>query len=258
MVEGNRGKGIAERIVEPIQAAIQATLAQDRQTAALGEALDTAEWEQAAAMLLETPALLTHTAPQQVAALARPSLPHFLPHAPLLLVETVLICAPAQWRAMSATERDLVTQQLTEAASPLATVEFAGESLSEADITVLGRLARQRQLPVLAWHTLGLGDAGAACLLRALVETEQGVVDSAAGAIVTSLDLRDNSLSKLPVQLLLLEQLTELRLEGNQDLGAMLALQAEGGLAAVLDYLRDLYLAPLPDSYLKSCHRNCG
>ena len=158
---------------------------------------------------------------------------------------------------MSATERDLVTQQLTEAASPLATVEFAGESLSEADITVLGRLARQRQLPVLAWHSLGLGDSGAACLLQALVETEQGVVDSAAAATVTSLDLRDNGLSKLPVQLLLLEQLTELRLEGNQDLGAMLALQAEGGLA-VLDYLRDLYLAPLPDSYLKACHRNCG
>ena len=53
MVQDNRGKGIAERIVGPIQAAIQGTMAQDRQTAALGEALDAAEWEQAAAMLLE-------------------------------------------------------------------------------------------------------------------------------------------------------------------------------------------------------------
>ena len=243
MVEGNRGKGIAERIVEPIQAAIQATMAQDRQTAALGEALDAAEWEQAAAMLLETPVLLTKL---------------LVDDAPLVNLENVLICAPSVLRSHATTERDLVTQQLTEAASPLATVDFASEPLSEADVAVLGRLARQRQLPVLVWHSLGLGDAGAACLLQALVETEQGVVDSAAAAIVTSLDLRDNGLSKLPVQLLLLEQLTELRLEGNQDLGAMLALQAEGGLAAVLDYLRDLYLAPLPDSYLKSCHRNCG
>lgn len=253
MVQGNRGKGIAERIVGPIQAAIQATMAQDRQTAALGEALDAAEWEQAAAMLLETPALLTQTAPHQVAALEHHSLPQFLPHASLLTLETVLICAPVHWRGLSATERDLVTQRLTKAASPLATVDFGSESLGEADITVLGSLARQRQLPVLAWHTLGLGDTGAACLLHALAETESGATGSGSAAAVTSLDLRDNGLTQLPVQLPLLKHLKELRLEGNVGLEAMLALQAEGGLAAVLDYLRDLYLARLLNSYVKYC-----
>ena len=64
----------------------------------------------------------------------------------------------------------------------------------------------------LDWSGLQLGDDGARQLVQTLVAGE-------AASAVTSLDLRNNNLSTLPLELHRLEQLTELQFEeGNPGL----------------------------------------
>ena len=109
-----------------------------------------------------------------------------------------------------------------------------------------GHLARERRLPQLVWAGLQLGDDGTQHFVKELAAGEEP-------SAVTSLDLRQNGLTTLPLELLKLSALTELRFGENPGLdptlGKVLSTQ---GLPGLLKMLPDLHGDPKPSYVLKT------
>eukprot|EP01047_Picozoa_sp_COSAG01_P088687 COSAG01_NODE_20989_length_923_cov_4.422330_1_plen_191_part_01 len=174
------------------------------------------QWEAAAALLEEFPALLTHgTTPA-------------MEHADLPLL---LAAAPRVAQRLDESQHELLRQTL--ASSALSGIDLCASPLGDSSRAVLARLARARRLPTLVWSGLQLGDGGAQQLVKELAAGDEP-------SAVTSLDLRQNGLTTLPLELLQLPALTELHFDGNPGVDRLAKLKSMYGLPGLLKLLPDL------------------
>jgi GTPase SAR1 family protein len=151
--------------------------------------LNEQQWEPAAALLQEFPALLTHG--------SQPAVEHT--ELPLLLAT-----APRVAQRLNEGQHERLRQTL--ATSALKGIDLRTILRGDASHVVLARLARERRLPTLVWAELQLGDGGAQQLVKELASGDEP-------SAVTSLDLRQNGLTTLPLELLELPVLTELQID---------------------------------------------
>eukprot|EP01049_Picozoa_sp_SAG25_P013343 SAG25_NODE_2040_length_2005_cov_1.699895_2_plen_621_part_01 len=198
------------------------------------------QWEAAAALLEEFPALLTHGSQPVV---DHTNLSSVLPHASSALAEQILVTAPRVAQRFDEGQHERLRQTL--ASSALSGIDLRASPLGDSSRAVLARLARERRLPTLVWSGLQLGDGGAQQLVKELAAGDEP-------SAVTSLDLRQNGLTTLPLELLQLPALTELHFDENPGLDPTLAtIVSTQGLSGLLKMLPDLHGDPKPSYVLK-------
>eukprot|EP01047_Picozoa_sp_COSAG01_P057394 COSAG01_NODE_6630_length_3570_cov_14.233938_1_plen_901_part_10 len=160
------------------------------------------QWDMVATLLDESPGILTRRlvdAPVREHA----NLAQMLPCAAVPVVERVLATTPSVAQLLDMTNAKIAKIL---ANSELRGMESYSMPLSDPSRIILARLARERQLPTLVWSGLQLGDGGAQQLVKELAAGDEP-------SAVTSLDLRHNELTMLPLELLQLPALTELHFD---------------------------------------------
>jgi hypothetical protein len=192
------------------------------------------QWTVAATLLDESPELLTLG---DTFALERARLADMIPHASVPVVELVLATLPRVTQQLDNANAHLAQ---TLANSALSGIDLYSTPLGDFSRAALARLARERQLSTLVWAGLQLGDSGAQQLVKELAAGDEP-------STVTSLDLRQNDLTTLPLELLQLPALTELHFDENPGLDPTLAkILSTQGLPGLLKMLPDLHGDPKP------------
>jgi len=201
------------------------------------------DWDQVDLILTNDAGLLAKKVPGQ--GLVLDQIRGLLAEAPSKVLETVLACCPSVWTSQeSATFADTLrgTGSALTSADP-----WKGPSASqfgETDIVALAQMARKKQIPCLIWSHLGLGNDGARRLLRELT--------SVSPTCVTSLDLRHNGLTELPLELARLDHLDTLEIDaGNPGLGTAAQILDTAGVQDLFEYVRELHDDPRPSYSLK-------
>eukprot|EP01047_Picozoa_sp_COSAG01_P057490 COSAG01_NODE_6651_length_3557_cov_2.387702_1_plen_1094_part_10 len=236
LVAGNElGKARCEALSERILANVNAQR--------LAHMLGQQRWEAAAALLEQSPGLLMHG---EAPAVGHAELGRALLHASTGLAEHILATAPSVARRLDEGQFELLRRQTLSGTAALGGIDLRSPALGGSACAALALLARGRRLPTLDWAGLQLGDGGARQLVHVLAAGDEP-------SAVTSLDLRQNGLTTLPLELLQLPALTELRFGENPGLDPTLAkVLSTQGLPGLLKMLPDLHGDPKPSYVLKT------
>ena len=114
----------------------------------------------------------------------------------------------------------------------------------EIQVLSLAQQMLELEQSCMIWSHLGLGNDGVRHMMRELT--------SVSPTCVTSLDLRHNDLTELPLELTRLDRLETLEIDaGNPGLGTATQILQDGGVQDLFDYVRELHDGPRPSYSLK-------